>query len=223
VHRSLSLLFVSVFGCAAISAANLAHGATFVLTRAGLVISPYQAYSHGAVVPALLTACALGSVAFLNVLGEGLAKAARLRDDWLEHVATHIGKTSPLRTAPALLAAQLLVLIAMERAEQVAALGHPLSLAASFGAPSIVVLAVHVLVALIVAFTLSRACRALVIAVRAIADAISRPMFYLCARRPTTSEARRLTIHVRSRIPRPAPLAFRAANRPPPLSAAAAI
>ena len=218
--RTRPALIFSVFACAAIFAANLAHGAIFALTRAGLVTGPYQSYSHGAILPALLTACALGSLAFLNIVGQASAKVARLRDDWVQHVAIHISTISPLKIAPALLAVQVLVLMAMERAEQVAALGHPLGFAASLGAPALLVLAVHMLVALVVAFTLSRACRALVIAARMLADAISPLVLRIPAHRPAALNVRRLMISVRSRISRPVPLAYRIANRPPPRSTA---
>lgn len=219
VRLARSVLFLSVFGCGALCAANLAHSAIAALTRAGLVVGPYESYSHGAILPTLLTACALASVAFLNVLGEALAKATRMRDDWLRHVAIHFSKISPLKLVPAMFAAQLLVLLAMERAEQVAALGHPLGLAASLGAPVLVVLAVHVLVALIVVFTISRACRALVLAAQVLADAIALPMLRVPARKPAAPNGCRLLIEVRSRIARHAPLAYHIANRPPPLSA----
>ena len=215
-------LFLSIFVCAAICAANLAHGVIFALTRAGLVTGPYQSYSHGAILPTLLTACALASFAFLNVVGAALAKAARLRDDWLRHVAVRISRISPLKVAPAIFAAQVLVLMGMERAEQIAALGHPLGLAASLGAPVFGVLAVHALVAIVVVFAISRACSALVIAARAIADAVVPPLRVPPAK-PAVPNVRRLLLHAHSRVARQTPLAYRIANRPPPLSAAVAI
>jgi hypothetical protein len=185
-----------------------------------LVVGPYESYSHGAILPTLLTACALASVAFLNVLGPALAKAARMRDDWLRHVAINFSNISPLKLVPAMFAAQLLALLAMERAEQVAALGHPLGLAASFGAPVLVVLAVHVLVALIVVFAISRACRALVFAARVVAHAIAPPIVRVPAREPAAPNVSRLRIQVCSNIARRLALAYHIANRPPPLDAA---
>ncbi|GEM_PF-4660301 len=218
VRLARSVLFLSVFGCGALCAANLAHSAIAALTRAGWVAGPYASYSHGAIFPTLLAACALASIAFLNVLGEALAKAARMREDWLRHVAIHFSKISPVKLVPAMFAAQLVTLLAMERAEQVAALGHPLGLAASLGAPLLVVLAVHVLVAFLVVFAILRACRALVIAAQMLADVISSPILLVRAPKPAPN-ARRLLIQVRSRIARCAPLAYHIANRPPPLGA----
>ena len=183
------------------------------------MVGPYESYSHGAILPTLLTACALMSFAFLNVLGEAVAKAARMRDDWLRHVAIHFSKISPLKLVPAMFAAQLLALLAMERAEQVAALGHPLGLVASLGAPVLVVLGVHVLVALIVVFAISRACRALVIAARVLANAIAPPILRVLAPKPAAPNVCGLLIQVRSRIAGRAPLAYHIANRPPPLGA----
>jgi len=220
VARIRPALIFSVFACAAIFAANIAHGAIFALTRVGLVTGPYQSYSHGAILPTLLMACALCSLAFLNIVGEASTKAARLRDDWLQHVATHISRISSLKIAPALFVVQVLVLMAMERAEQVAALGHPLGLAASLGAPALLVLAVHVLVAFTVALTLSRGCRALVFAARMLADAIAPAILRVPARKPAALNVRHLVISIRSRISRPAPLAYRIADRPPPLDPA---
>jgi len=223
VPRTRLALVTSVFCCAAICAADLAHGVIFALTRAGLVTGPYQSYSHGTVLPTLVTACALASVAFVNLVGEALGKAARLRDDWLHQVAAHISKISPLKVAPALFVVQVLVLIAMERAEQVAALGHPLSLAASLGAPVIAVLGVHAIIAFIVVFAISRACCALVIVARMYADAIAPPILRLAIAKPAALDVRRLLRHVRSSISRQAPLAYHIANRPPPLSTAAVV
>jgi hypothetical protein len=215
-------LFLSVFGCGALCAADIAHSAIAALTRAGLVVGTYESYSHGAILPTLLTACMLASIAFLNVLGEALAKAARMRDDWLRHVAIHVRKISPLKLVPAMFAAQLLALLAMERTEQVAALGHPLGLAASLGAPLLVVLAVHFMVALIVVFAISRTCRALVIAARVLADAIAPPTPRLPVLKPAPPNVS-LPIQIRSRIARRLALAYHIANRPPPLGASVAV
>jgi hypothetical protein len=218
VRFGLSALFLTVFGCGVLCAADLAHGAVAALTRAGIVAGPYGSYNHGALVPTLVAALALGALALLNVVGEALARSARIRGDWVAHVAARISEMSPLRLAPAVFAGQLIALFAMESIEQIAAFGHPLGFIASLGAPIVVALAVHALATIIVVTSISYGCRALTFAVGAIAEAFSLPMQRLAARHQSAaSNVRRLAIEADSKTGRLTPLARRIANRPPPL------
>lgn len=210
-----TLLFL-VFGCAALCAADLGHAVVAALTRFGLAIGPYGSYNHGAVIPALLAAGACALLAFLNIVGQAIARATRLRGDWLSHVAAMLAQASTLRIAPAVFIGQLLVLFAMESAEQIAALGHPLGLIASFGGPLLFVLAIHAIAALIVVAALLQACRALMLAAQVIADA-ARPMLRLSVNTsPALPNVRRLLVQLWSETGQLAPLATRIANRPPP-------
>ena len=217
-----NIVFLSVFGCAALCAADLGHAAVAALTRFGLAIGPYSSYNHSAVVPALLAAGACALLAFLNIVGQAIARATRLDGDWLSYVAARIAQASTLRIAPAVFIVQVLVLFAMESAEQIAALGHPLGLIASFGGPLLFVLAVHAIAALIVVAALLQACRALMLAAQAIADA-ARPMLRLSVNTSSaTPNERRFLVQVWSETGHLAPLATRIANRPPPPQISAA-
>ena len=218
VRFGSSALFLTVFGCGVLCAADLVHGTVAALTRAGIIAGPYGAYNHGAIVPTLVAALALGALALLNVVGEALARSARIRGDWVAHVAARISEMSPLRLAPAVFAGQLIALFAMESIEQIAAFGHPLGFIASLGAPIVVALAVHALATIIVVTSISYGCRALTFAVSAIAEAFSLPMQRLAARQQSAaSNVRRLAIEADSKTCRLTPLARRIANRPPPL------
>jgi hypothetical protein len=216
-------LYISVFACSVLCAADFGHGATSVLTRAGLMAGPSASYPHTAVIPTLLVALIFAAIAGLNIGGEALARAAGVRGDWLAHVAARISGLSPVRLAPVVFAGQLLVLFAMESAEQIAALGHPLGFLASFGAPLAFALAINALAALITVFAISYASRCLTAALRALAIAMAPMMRRLPASRPAGVNVRRLSLDARSDIVRTSPLAWRVANRPPPLRATAAL
>lgn len=223
MRLGLPALFLIVFGCSVLCAAELGHGAVTALTRAGVVSGPYASYSHGAIVPTLVAALVLGAIALLNVAGEALARSARIRGDWVAQVAARIAAVSPLRLLPIVFAMQLLALYAMESAEQIVAFGHPLGFVASLGTPVILVLTVHAFAALIVVGSISHACRALTVAARAIAQALRLPMKRLTAREPSAAfNVRRLQIEAGSNAKRLTPLAWRIANRPPPLQVPAA-
>jgi hypothetical protein len=183
---------------------------------------PSASYPHTAVIPTLLVALIFAAIAGLNIGGEALARAAGVRGDWLAHVAARISGLSPLRLAPVVFAGQLLVLFAMESAEQIVALGHPLGFLASFGAPLAFALAINALAALITVFAIACASRVLTSALRALAIAMAPMMRRLPASRPAGVNVRRLSLDARSDMVRTSPLAWRVANRPPPLHATAA-
>lgn len=186
------------------------------MTRAGWVIGPYGTYSHSAIIPTLLAACGLACFALLILMGEAVERDAPSPCDWLSHVAARMGQASEFRIAAAVFVIQLLLLMAMESAEQTVAFGHPLGFTASLGSPPGIVLAAHAIAALIVVSLLMQACRGLTLAVRAIANAM-RPILRLSARETiATPSVRRLRIEAGSEIKHRTPLARRIASRPPP-------
>ena len=220
---ALPALFLTVFGCCALLAADLGHSAVAALTRAGIVAGPYVSYNHSALVASFVAALVLGAVALLNVAGDALTRSARIRGDWVAHVAARISEVSPLCIAPTVFAAQLIALFVMETGEQVVAFGHPLGFIASLGAPVVLVLAVHALATLIVVGSIAHACRVLTVAARAIVKALRVPMQRLTAREPSALPCvRRLLLAAGSKVGRLTPLAWRIANRPPPLQVPAA-
>jgi len=188
------------------------------LTRAGFVTGPYATYGHGSIAPALLAASIFATVILLSVFGEALARAAGSREDWVVCAATRFGEISPLRLAPAVFAAQLILLFGMESAEQIVAVGHPLGFIASLGSPLVLALTMHALAALAVVSAIRFACQALTLAVRAVASVIGSAVLrasVIKARAGTS--ALRVAIDTRARLRRLTPLAWRIANRPPPL------
>jgi hypothetical protein len=183
----------------------------------GFIAGPYLTYNHAAVIPALLAGLILGVIAAIVFLGDSLAAAAGgAPGDWLLHSASTIARVRFISLAALILGPQLLLVLGMESAEQIAAFGHPLGLAAALGAPAFYALLAHTLAALIVAGAALLVSRAVTVAARVVARALGTQLRCVPASALSPCFARREFHELLGR--RVKPLARRIANRPPPLT-----
>jgi len=208
-------LYVWAIGIAAVAAAAGGHAAVDLLGSLRLFAGTYARYQHGYTV---FAAIAVGAI----VLGFFALSALGAVIDGLSH-ETHAKRLVLLETirrpGPATIALvyglQIPLLLSMEALEQIQRFGHPIGAVASLGGPPLISLAIHALFALVVTIAVFRSIRAIV----DISTAIARFAAPLVRRLVVTTETAchpAWATRVAERSTRPAPLALRIANRPPP-------
>ena len=164
------------------------------------------------VVPAILVALLFG-LAYVTLrarllASRSLASASRLRD------AFRIGaSTSVVPLVPAIVAAELCVLAAMESGEQIVVAGHVLGGTLWLGGPVAIAIAVHAATCVALTFALSRLLDALTRTAMHIVRFVCA--FFAAAGRPRPSAAQ--SFRDRPAFVRLHPLASRSGTRAPPI------
>lgn len=210
-----ALLLVGV----ALWAADLGHGIVAMLGRSGLIASPYGAYYHETIVPVLLTGLVCTTIVAAATFGDALVRAAGYRGDWLANCAQFSARINFLVLAPIVFSLQLALLCAMESIEQIVTFGQPLGFTAALGAPLLLALGVHALMALFVCGAAVLFSRALAQAARALTQAVEPYIRRLLRAQSSTPSTQCQYAISRIECARLKPLARRIANRPPPFAA----
>ena len=215
MRREQPRLYAWAIGIAAVAGAAGGHAAVDLLGSLRLFAATYARYQHGYTVFAAIAVCAivLGFFA-LSALGavlDGLRSEPRAKR--LALVAA-IRRPSPA-TIALVYGLQIPLLLTLEALEQIQRFGHPIGVGASLGGPPLVSLAIHALFALGVTVAVFRGIRTIV----DVSTAIARIVLPIVRRLAVTPDAQHTLIrsrHADARMLRPAPLALRIANRPPP-------
>lgn len=207
----LSLVVAGLFS------AGLSHLAVWSLSALGAIHGAYTAYRHDAITAAVLVAAIAGCT--IGVVGFGCAFAAGARngDAWFGALQRTMVDIGPRRALLAIVAVQVAAIIGLEAAEQVVQFGRTLGPLASLGAPLLVAIPLYALGALLVTFGLFALARAVVRAEARIRSLLA-PTTYQRASSPPATLFR--PHRAGDDFLRPAPLALRFANRPPPSAAA---
>jgi len=203
---------------AGFSAAGIGHAIIWSLTAWRLIDGPYMAYRHDSIVAATLTAAIVGGMIGIIALACSFSSGLRGGDAWLASMQRTIVRIGPSRATIIVFTVQMFAIVALEAMEQYVQLGAWLGPAAALGAPFVIALLIHALCAIAVVSALLSIARVVVRAEAHFRDLLTPNAYHrrvatpcvahASKRRPTTGPAR------------PAPLALRIANRPPPSIAA---
>ena len=203
---------------AGIFSAGMSHGLVWSLTALGAIDGPYMAYRHDAMVAVLLAAAAVGGIIAVIALGCAFESGVRGRAAWFPVLQQMIEDIGPQRAFVLVAAVQFGAIIGLEAIEQFAQLGHTLGPSAALGAPVLAGIPIHALCALAIVALVFWFARAVVRAESQIRGVLSPQ---ICRRPCVSSETAALRpARASDDVVRPAPLALRFANRPPPSIAA---
>ncbi|HEY5095386.1 MAG TPA: hypothetical protein VII69_09745 [Candidatus Eremiobacteraceae bacterium] len=198
--------------------AGLSHVLVWSLSALGAIDGPYLAYRHDAMFAAVLTAAVAGGIIGVVALACAFTSGVRGSEAWLAALHRTITAIGPRRAFAVVASVQLGAIIALEAAEQILQFGHSLGPAAALGAPLFVGIPIHALCALAIVWLLFAVAHAVVRA----ESRIRGLLLPTVRRRSRPSPAATTLQHYRASgsAVRPAPLALRFANRPPPSIAA---
>ena len=215
MRRAQPRLYAWAIGVAAVAAAAGGHAAVDLLGSLRLFAGTYARYQHTFTVFAAIAVAAivLGFFAFSAVGAVIESLRHETPGDRLEFLRA-MRRPSPA-TVALVYGLQIPLLLSLEALEQIQRFGHPIGVGASLGGPPLVSLSIHALCALAVTIAVFRGIRTIV----DVSTAIARVVVPLARRLVVTTgatSATARTARVAERSVRPAPLALRVANRPPP-------
>lgn len=203
---------------AGFSSAGIGHAIIWSLTAWRLIDGPYMAYSHGSIVAATLTAAIIGGAIGIVALACSFSSGLRGGDAWLASMQRTIVEFGPLRAMLIVFSVQLFAIGSLEAVEQYVWLGAWLGPAAALGAPYVFALLIHALCAIVVVAALLNVARVVVRAEARFRDLLAPNAYH--RRGATPRVALEMKRPSAAGAARPAPLALRIANRPPPSLAA---
>lgn len=208
-------LYAWAIGVAAVAAAAGGHAAVDLLGSTRVFAGTYGRYQHSFTVFAAITVVAivLGFLA-LSAIGAVIESLRHETPARRLELLQSMRRPSPA-TVALVYGLQIPLLLSLETLEQLQRFGHPLGIGASLGGPPLVTLAIHALFALVLTIAVFRGIRTIV----DVSTAIARVVVPLVRRLIVTAGTTSLptwTTRVAQRSTRPAPLALRIANRPPP-------
>jgi hypothetical protein len=203
---------------AGFSSAGIGHAIIWSLTAWRLIDGPYMAYRHGSIVAAVLAAAIVGGTIGIVVLACSFSSGIRGGDAWLASMQRTIVGIGPLRAMSIVFAVQMFAIVALEAVEQYLQLGSWLGPAAALGAPCVLALLIHALCAIAVVSAVLAIARVVVRAEARFRDLLAPNAFH--RRGATPCVALEIKRRPAAGAARPAPLALRIANRPPPSIAA---
>jgi hypothetical protein len=203
---------------AGLCSAGLSHGVVRSLTALGAVHGSYASYRHDAIAAAMLAAAVVGGA--IGVVGLGCAFASGVcgRDAWFAALQSTIANLGPRPTFAVVVVVQFLAIVGIESIEQFAQFGHTLGLVGALGAPLIVAIPIQLVCALAVVVSLFALARAVMRAEARMRGWLSPVIHVKSCTLPVAALMR--PYRASDDIVRPAPLALRFANRPPPSRAA---
>ena len=211
----MALVLLTVAG---FSAAGISHAAVWSLTALRLIDGPYLAYRHESIVVAVLAAGIVGGTIAIVALASSFSSGMRGRDAWLASMHRAIVEIGPSRAMLVVLAVQLVAIFSLEAVEQTVQLGAWLGLGAALGAPILIACVIQAICAVAVVLALHSIARLVVRAEARLRTMLALGVFH--KRSVSLRVAHALTHGGPDKIARPAPLALRIANRPPPSIAA---
>ena len=216
MQRASVRLYACAIGFAAMAAAGLGHAAVDLLAYAHAFSGAYGRYQHTGIGVALI---AVAAMAFGFVTASVVAATiAQLRHRFgVDSGASIAAMIRPrASTLPLVFCVQLAMLVGVETLEQIQRFGHPLGLAASFGGPVLIALAIHAFFAVIGAFGSFGVLRSFARALAAIARVVIPLVLRVAVAAAAVAGAPVRAANALRRTPSGAPLALRIANRPPP-------